>query len=124
MRNGGVNIGWASEQLLRDLAKLGIYPIKEDTEMKNELNPNAATPEYVKDMTAAMSLSKKQRYLLCDLGYYNKIMKGYLIKTLEYIGYDDEVIDRAIDHLENALDNYTAEEAEDKYRTFMALQNQ
>lgn len=92
--------------------------------MGNNLNPNAATTEEVKNMAAVMSLSREQRYLLCDLGYYNKVIKGYLIKTLEHIGYDDGVINKAILHLENTLDNYTAEEAEDKYCTFMALQNE
>ena len=84
--------------------------------MGNNLNPNAASSETVQNMAVVMNLTDEQRLLLCDLGYYNEVMRGYLIRALEKVGYDDNALDRALDYLEAALDDYTAAEARDTYR--------
>lgn len=82
------------------------------------LNPNPASHEMVQDMAVAVGLTENQRLLLCDLGYFNEIMRGYLIRALEKIGYDGGVIDRALECFESALDECTAKEAQDIYRRY------
>lgn len=49
-------------------------------------------------MIAALSIPKEVRYKLCDMGYYNDAMKGYLIAGMR-----------------SAHDELTAEEAERVY---------
>lgn len=92
--------------------------------MGNSLNPNAASPKTVQDMALVMNLTDEQRLLLCDLGYYNEVMRGYVIRALEKVGYDDNTIDRALDYLEVALDDYTAAEARDTYQQHRKWRNE
>ena len=76
------------------------------------------------DLLKVRTLSEEQRLLLCDLGVYNDVMKGYLIKTLEFVGYDDGVICQVLNCLERALDDNTAKEALEAYHRFFKFQKE
>ena len=86
--------------------------------MNEPLTPNAASPEYVKDMAKAVSLTPNQRYLLCDLGYYNEIIRGYLIRAMQGAGFAHEQIEKALIGLDHAFDDTTAAEAQQGYKDF------
>ena len=92
--------------------------------MGNNLNPNAASSETVQNMAVVMNLTNEQRLLLCDLGYYNEVIRGYVIRALEKVGYDDNTIDRVLDYLEVTFDDYTAVEARDTYQQHRKLWNE
>lgn len=66
-------------------------------------------------MTIAVSIPKDIRYKLCDMGYYNDAMKGYLIKGMRNAGFSESEISRAVRGMREAHDELTAEEAERVY---------
>lgn len=66
-------------------------------------------------MSAALSIPKEVRYKLCDMGYYNDAMKGYLIAGMRSAGFTDSEIGRAVLGMRSAHDELTAEEAERVY---------
>ena len=66
-------------------------------------------------MSAAASIPKEVRYKLCDMGYYNDAMKGYLIAGMRSAGFTDSEISRAVRGMRSAHDELTAEEAERVY---------
>lgn len=68
-----------------------------------------------KIMSAAVSIPKEVRYRLCDLGYYNDAMKGYLIAGMRSAGFTEAEISRAVLGMRSAHDELTAEEAEKVY---------
>ena len=84
----------------------------------SQLIPEAASLKTIQNTAVVMNLTDEQRLLLCDLGYYNEVMRGYLIRTLKAIGYADSVIDTALDQFEQALDGCNAEEARAIYRSY------
>ena len=84
--------------------------------MQLNLTPDAATPEYVQNMSKIMQLTEEQRFLLCDLGYYNEIIQGYLLSALGNAGFNQEDIDNALAGLYRAFDEITASEARKVYR--------
>lgn len=86
--------------------------------MSESLTPNAASPEYVQDMAKAVSLTQNQRLLLCDLGYYNEIIYGYLILAMQDTGFSREDINKALGGLYGAFDDTTAAEAQQAYKDF------
>ena len=65
--------------------------------------------------SAAVSVPKEVRYRLCDMGYYNDAMKGYMIVGMKAAGFSESEIRRAILGMRRALDEKTAEEAEKVY---------
>ena len=66
-------------------------------------------------MSAAVSIPKEVRYKLCDMGYYNDAMKGYLIAGMRSAGFTEAEISRAVLGMRRAHDELTAEEAEKVY---------
>lgn len=66
-------------------------------------------------MIASLSIPKEVRYKLCDMGYYNDAMKGYLIAGMRSAGFTDSEIGRAVRGMRSAHDELTAEEAERVY---------
>lgn len=68
-----------------------------------------------KIMSAAVSIPKEVRYKLCDMGYYNDAMKGYLIAGMRRMGFTEVEIRRAVLGMRSAHDELTAEEAEKVY---------
>lgn len=55
------------------------------------------------------------RYKLCDMGYYNDTMKGYLIVGMRKMGFTESEIRKAVLGMRAALDEKTAIEAERVY---------
>lgn len=66
-------------------------------------------------MLKALEVPKEVRYKLCDMGYYNDAMKGYLIVGMRVAGFSESEIKRAILGMRRAHDEKTAEEAERVY---------
>lgn len=66
-------------------------------------------------ISAAASVPEEIRYKLCDMGYYNDAMKGYLIAGMRKMGFTDSEIRKAVLGMRAALDEKTAEEAERVY---------
>lgn len=86
--------------------------------MSVSFTPDAASPEYVRDMAAVTKLTADQRNLLCDLGYCNEVFYGYLILAMQGAGFSREDINKAITALYYALDENNAEEAAQVYKDF------
>lgn len=66
-------------------------------------------------MSEAAGVSKDVRYKLCDMGYYNDAMKGYLIAGMRKMGFTEAEIRKAVLGMRSAHGELTAEEAERVY---------
>ena len=66
-------------------------------------------------MSQASEVSTELRYKLCDMGYYNDVMKGYMIVAMKNAGFSTSEIRKAILGMRAAMDEKTAEEAERVY---------
>lgn len=66
-------------------------------------------------ISAASSVPEEIRYALCDMGYYNDAMKGYLIAGMRSAGFSESEIGRAVRGMRAAIDEKTAKEAERVY---------
>lgn len=66
-------------------------------------------------MSQAASVPPEVRTKLCDMGYYNDAMKGYLIEGMRRMGFSESDIRRAVLGMRSAQDELTAEEAEKVY---------
>lgn len=55
------------------------------------------------------------RMMLCDMGYYNDAMKGYMICGMRKMGFTESEIRKAVLGMRAAMDEKTAEEAEKVY---------
>jgi hypothetical protein len=67
-------------------------------------------------MAAAVAVPEEVRYKLCDMGYYNDAMKGYMIEGMRIMDFSESEIRRAVLGMRKAMDEKTAEEAEEVYR--------
>lgn len=67
-------------------------------------------------MSQAAGVPKDVRYKLCDMGYYNDAMKGYMIAGMRKKGFPETEIRKAVLGMRAAHDELTAEEAERVYR--------
>ena len=65
-----------------------------------------------------MILTEAQCHALCDRGYFNTTIYGYMIEALEIAGFSREDIRKAIGGMRMALDEMTAAEAEEAFRAF------
>lgn len=65
-----------------------------------------------------MILAEAQRLALCDMGYFNTTIYGYMVEALEIAGFNREDIRKAIGGMRTALDEMTAAEAEEAFRKF------
>ncbi len=66
-------------------------------------------------MSQAMAVPPDVRTKLCDMGYYNDAMKGYLIEGMRRMGFSESEIRKAVLGMRVAHDALTAEEAERVY---------
>ena len=66
-------------------------------------------------MSQAAGVPKEVRYKLCDMGYYNDAMKGYMIAGMRRMGFTEAEIRKAVLGMRSAHDELTAEEAEKVY---------
>ena len=67
-------------------------------------------------MLAASVVPQAVRYKLCDMGYYNDAMKGYMIVGMRNMGFSESEIRKAVLGMRAAHDELTAEEAEKVYQ--------
>lgn len=74
---------------------------------------NAAMQKIMAMQAKAFSLSKEERMHLCDMGFYNQTIRGYLILAMQNAGFPKEEIKRALYGLKLAFDDTSAAEAED-----------
>ena len=66
----------------------------------------------------AKSLSKEQVNYLCDGGWYNSTINGYLIKAAENANFSKEQIFALLDGLKSALSSHNKAKADDVYYDF------
>lgn len=66
-------------------------------------------------MSEALAVPEEVRRKLCDMGYYNDAMKGYLIVGMRRMGFSESEIRRAVLGMRSAQDELTVEEAERVY---------
>lgn len=66
-------------------------------------------------MAKAIAVPDDVRYKLCDMGFYNDAMKGYMIAGMRKMGFTDSEIRKAVLGMRSAHDDLTAEEAERVY---------
>ena len=71
--------------------------------------------QYRKDLAWARSLSEEQIHYLCDAGWYNNTIKGYLIAAARNAEFSDEDIRKLLNGLRWAFSEKNAEEAEKIY---------
>ena len=67
-------------------------------------------------MSQAVRVPKDVKMKICDMGYYNDVMKGYLIAGMRIAGFTESEIGKAVRGMRTAMDEKTAEEAERVYR--------
>ena len=61
------------------------------------------------------SLLDEERKHICDMGFYNDVIRGYLIKAMENVGFEEKEISRALRGLHHAFDDMDAARAEQHY---------
>lgn len=66
-------------------------------------------------MAEAIAVPKEVRYKLIDMGYYNDVMKGYVMVAMREAGFDEKDVMRVVRGMRTALDEKTAVEAEKVY---------
>ena len=77
-----------------------------------------AIEEYKQLLSWAQGLSEKQLNFLCDGGWYNDTIKGYLISAATNAGFSEEQIRELLRGLRYSLDEKTKEDAEGVYMRF------
>ena len=65
-----------------------------------------------------ISLTKEEINFLCDAGFYNDAIKGYLITAAKNAGLDREQIKKLLDGLYWAFDEKDKVDAEEIYKNF------
>ena len=63
----------------------------------------------------AFALTEEERMHICDMGFYNDVIRGYLIKAMENTGFEKKDISRALRGLHHAFDDMDAKRAEEFY---------
>ena len=63
----------------------------------------------------AFALTEEERMHICDMGFYNDVIRGYLIKAMENADFETKEISRALRGLYHALDDMDATRAEKLY---------
>lgn len=77
----------------------------------------AETVRKVQEMQAKIQqLTEEERFFLCDSGYFNDTIRGYLIQAMKNADFSKEDIDKALGGLRWAFDDISASEAAEKWR--------
>ena len=63
----------------------------------------------------AFALTNEERMHICDMGFYNDVIRGYLIKAMENANFEKKEISRALRGLHRAFDDMDATRAEKLY---------
>lgn len=105
------------EELVRRYAVLKCPQVLEYEGSEDDMR---LSPEEVADYQERLrwthSLSVSQVDLLCDAGYYNDTIRGYLILAAENAGYDRDQIKKLLNGLRLAFSDYDRAAAETYYR--------
>ena len=86
--------------------------------MTYEEEREQAIKEYTELTTWALGLTEKQINHLCDSGYYNDTMRGYLIEAGRNAGLDREAIKELLNGLRLALSERSKADADRVYMDF------
>ena len=63
----------------------------------------------------AFALTEEERMHICDMGFYNDVIRGYLIKAMQNADFEEKEISRALRGLHHAFDDMDATRAEKIY---------
>ena len=63
----------------------------------------------------AFALTDAERMHICDMGFYNDVIRGYLIKAMQNADFEGKEISRALRGLHWAFDDMDATRAEQIY---------
>lgn len=63
----------------------------------------------------AFALTDEERMHICDMGFYNDVIRGYLIKAMQNADFEEKEISRALRGLHWAFDDVDATRAEKLY---------
>ena len=63
----------------------------------------------------AFALTEEERMHICDMGFYNDVIRGYLIKAMQNANFEKKDISRALRGLHHAFDDMNAKRAEELY---------
>lgn len=66
----------------------------------------------------AFALTNEERMHICDMGFYNSVIQGYLIEAMNNADFSKAEIERALKGLKWAFDDTTAAEAAEVYQKF------
>lgn len=80
-------------------------------EMPSEEEIQAAIKKDAELRRKAQSLTEEERFYLCDAGYYNDTIRGYLILAMKEAGFNRADIQKALSGLHWVMDITSAQEA-------------
>jgi hypothetical protein len=83
--------------------------------MMDNVEMKAAIEKRMMMNEKAFSLSEEERMHICDMGFYNDVIRGYLIKAMENADFEKKEISRALRGLHHAFDDLDAMRAEKIY---------
>ena len=63
----------------------------------------------------AFDLAEEDRMHICDMGFYNDVIRGYLVKAMQNADFEEKEISRALRGLHHAFDDMDATRAEKLY---------
>ena len=75
----------------------------------------AAREKHRKMDEKAFSLTEEERMHICDMGFYNDVIRGYLIKAMQNADFEKKDISKALRGLHHAFDEMDAMRAEQLY---------
>ena len=76
---------------------------------------DAAVERHWKMDEKAFALTEEERNHICDMGFYNDVIRGYLIKAMQNADFESKEISRALRGLHHAFDDMDAKRAEELY---------
>ena len=78
----------------------------------------AAAEKFQALQRKALEMTQEERLGLCDMGFYNQTIEGYLVEALRVAGFTRAEIERATKSLHAVLDDTSAAEAAEICRKF------
>ena len=89
----------------------------ENIPTENEIREIHAKLWKLSEKTSA--LTDEERMYICNNGYYNDVIGGYLIQAMHDTGFSDDDIKKALQELLLIFDDMPAEDARKCYRRFL-----
>ena len=66
-----------------------------------------------------MRMSPEERYCVCDMGYLNDTIKGYLLLAMRYAGIDKDTASIVVSQMSYVFDDFGATDAEKVYEKWL-----